>query len=728
MNERLAKVLDYEQRLLRDRQELQNLIAESDQQDSQLILDKLDYFAVELTHMQRQIQLLKGDVAQKAPITAQPVATVRDNVPHTHPTMAASKSNALQAPPAVTALQTKAPQTKPAVAKDLEKTIGKSLMGIFASVLIFISLILFATLILPYFNDTAKMVTTYVVSFAFIFLGLFKLKKDKENKFYIALTGCGVGALYISLLLSNIYFKVIGDITLYVLIALWGAGICYLSKLQNRLFEIIGHLGILISIMFGCILCTLNSDATKFTVLLLFYLVSSVAFYVVHCKRALRENIIFHCFNLVNCFLLSTFSLFTLTPGFSFSYIIMPVILAFYIGILFWNHTEGSWGAFGVFMSIYIYTLYCSLTIFPTGSDTITSTVYFIIAALLILALERKSPENRWGQYIPQIVLIWTSVASIEYIPIPDFYGMIFLVMLPLLALGFLRKNAICKYSVLICLFPVCFQCTAKVSYFLCGIVAIVAIFFCIYKCREQYSMVYKYCTHGLTLLFMLCTLSDMLHDLAQFLYLEDIRFSMVPAITYTLFAVYNICMLKSCFGKNLKTGIEERHSPYYIINVGLMLYGLSLIGEKGDGFWHLLAIFTTLAVFMLNAKNLLDKRDNMLCGIYVGLKFAILIYVILGSFDAVNYVVSIVFFIFAIACIMLGFQFQYKALRIFGLVLSMVSTFKLIMVDITYDNTLGHALSFFISGILCFAISLIYNFIDKKMNREDETNRSATE
>ena len=33
-------------------------------------------------------------------------------------------------------------------AKDLEKMVGKSLMGVFASILVFISLILFATIIL----------------------------------------------------------------------------------------------------------------------------------------------------------------------------------------------------------------------------------------------------------------------------------------------------------------------------------------------------------------------------------------------------------------------------------------------------------------------------------------------------------------------------------------------------------------------------------------------------
>ena len=77
-------------------------------------------------------------------------------------------------------------------------------MGIAASVLIFISLILFATLLLPKLNDPAKMVIMYLVSAAFLGVGALRMYKDKENSFNIALTGCGLGALFISLLLSLI--------------------------------------------------------------------------------------------------------------------------------------------------------------------------------------------------------------------------------------------------------------------------------------------------------------------------------------------------------------------------------------------------------------------------------------------------------------------------------------------------------------------------------------------
>lgn len=77
---------------------------------------------------------------------------------------------------------------------------------------------------------------------------------------------------------------------------------------------------------------------------------------------------------------------------------------------------------------------------------------------------------------------------------------------------------------------------------------------------------------------------------------------------------------------------------------------------------------------------------------------------------------ISIASIIFAIISIYYGFIANYKYLRIFGLILSIFSVIKLILIDISYDDTIWRALSFFICGILCFVISVIYNKIDKKI------------
>ena len=131
------------------------------------------------------------------------------------------------------------------------------------------------------------------------------------------------------------------------------------------------------------------------------------------------------------------------------------------------------------------------------------------------------------------------------------------------------------------------------------------------------------------------------------------------------------------------------------------------------------MAVLGAIGLFCINSYNFIKDREPM-PSIYVGLKFTVLIMVILTSYDAANYVLSISAFILAIAFIVLGFVMDIKSLRIYGLVVSMLCVVKLVMIDITYDNTMGHALSFFISGVLCFVISAVYSLAEKKLRESN--------
>ena len=254
MSVKMNRILEYEKQLIQDRQQLLELLSETPEENEELVRYKLECFQKEIAFMNRQVELLKEEAnTVQATQNVQRAGTFAEQMKQTSQaemspmqtdseTEAVSKAQAVQATQETQATNSAqgnqkqtaakgafsgqesggqretqatilqrmaATQAKAPVKKDLEQTVGKSLMGIFASVLIFISLILFATLLLPYFTDTLKMLTTYLVSFAFLAVGLVKMKKDKGNKFYIALTGCGIGAIYISLLLSNMYFKML---------------------------------------------------------------------------------------------------------------------------------------------------------------------------------------------------------------------------------------------------------------------------------------------------------------------------------------------------------------------------------------------------------------------------------------------------------------------------------------------------------------------------------------
>jgi len=768
MSVKMNRILEYEKQLIQDRQQLLELLSETPEENEELVRYKLECFQKEIAFMNRQVELLKEEAnTVQATQNVQRVGTFAEQMKQTSQaemspmqtdseTEAVSKAQAVQATQETQATNSAqgnqkqtaakgafsgqesggqretqatilqrmaATQAKAPVKKDLEQTVGKSLMGIFASVLIFISLILFATLLLPYFTDTLKMLTTYLVSFAFLAVGLVKMKKDKGNKFYIALTGCGIGAIYISLLLSNMYFKMLGDIPLYVLICIWGVGVCLFAKQQSKLFQIIGELGITVAMLFGSIMCIENEDSAKYVALIIFYIISSGVFYGVHFKKEFVDNLIHQVFHVINVFLLAEVCL-ELLYGRDYQngmcWVILAII-AISLASTLWHSQEKDGISPGVFAAIYVWMGFGMMqTIFirVLSTDLIYGVVGWTVAVALLAVFEWKKTKGNIGKYLVMAVLIFMAGDALNYHTELYDFGMIFLLIIPLMVAGFLRRNKLFQYGSLVLLSIYTFEYNIKYDeewmHFLLEILPIITGFVLLWWKKEQYSAVFKYALHVIALVFIYNTTDTAIFHLLPIKYRSG--FNDIPDICcYVLFTLYNIAMMKSVFGKNLKTGEKEKPVVYNIVNMFAMIAGIFMIADSGDGFWHMLLILTVLCAFFVNAKNLLEKRENLLTGIYVGIKFTILMIVILDSFYAENYVISIACLLMAVGCILLGFMAEYKSLRVFGLLLSMISIFKLIMVDISYDNTLGHAMSFFVSGILCFVISLIYNYIDKK-------------
>lgn len=705
MNERMTKIMNYEKRLLQDRMQLWHLMDECESDDTEVMEGKIRHFKQEIEYMESQLCLLKNEMEERK--ASEPVEI---------------QQKALESIQREQSVQPKEQETEaqpdfdmPYARKDLEKTIGKSLMGIFASVLIFISLILFATLLLPYFNDTAKMITTYLLSFAFLGVGLFKLKKDKDNKFYIALTGCGVGAVYISLLLSNMYFKAFGDITLYLLISIWAIGVCFLSKQKNKIFQVIGQLGIAIAMIFGCILCIENDDAAKFMALIIFYMISSGVFYFVHYDREFSNNLIHHIFNAVNFVILFAGCEEILGKGIYVATIMILLFIAFHVGMVMYGRIEKSGVAFGIILSIYVLMLIQVLGLVTGDNDFVFAIITYLICMGLMIAVERKKAKESHGKNIAIAAMVIFAGCGLGVDPVLSEHGVVPLMILPWLFLGFYRNNVVWKYSSMILFLDYAFKdYINETERLFLGLLVAVSAFWLIYKNKNQYSVRFKNVVHIVTFIFLSYSMVGAVLELARNSELPEV-------VSFVVAALFNIVMMKSCFGRDPITGEQEKGTVYNIINMLVMIGGIIRINYGYEGILHLVIIITTLLAFMVNAKNLLDRYDNRFSGIYVGLKFTILMIVILESFHSVNYVISIACFVLAILSIIIGFMGQYRSLRVFGLILSMVSIFKLIMVDINYTNTLGNALSFFVSGILCFVISLIYNLIDKKMQNDKD-------
>lgn len=767
MNNIEISILNYENQLLASRKQLNDLIYEYNSQkiDSSLLNYKISYLQNEINYMNNQLNILKAELNEQPQASHMPLQNAgQPQASFIQP------QDVEQSQASFTQPQDAKPPKKPfmrlQVAKqpddasdkpmDLENMIGKSWMGIFASILIFVSFILFATLLAPFITDTIKMVAMYIVSVSFTLFGLIKLKKN-HNKLYLAISSCGVGAVYISLLLTNLYFKAIGDVALYLFILVWAVFVCYLSRWQDRIFQIIGQCGITIALLFGIILCVETDDTAKFLLLSLFFVITAAIFYVSNYSREFHKNIINNVFNAVNVFQLwigfqsligsQLFDESTqllnekLSGGWSAHLIEIAgvVVLLFlmmqFIIFLISRLKEKNIG-FGLLMitntiliMLFIYRIvygaeaffrlvngHCLPSIHRTAfgaEDSIIGIIYFIIGFFLLAVIEKKFADRKDdGRILMQFFALPLFIISVYMITFfQDHIGLSFIMILFLL-LGYHTDDSVYKSESLIMAAIYCFVDTKySIEHFGLGLLFFAILAVHMYIKKKQYNITFKLSSYFIGLLFICVSLANVFEEM-------KVDYNISETVIFTVMALLNVLAMKTRFVKDFQTLQTEKSSVIAtrITNALFMAYSLFAITDTNNEICHYILILLAILIFMVNTKNLLEHNKGLLPGIYIGIKLTVLIITILDSFDAANYVISISVFLFAILSIVVGFRFFFKSFRIYGLFLSLTSVAKLILVDISYDNTLGHALSFFICGILCFVISMIYHLIDRKV------------
>ncbi|MDE7389554.1 MAG: DUF2339 domain-containing protein [Lachnospiraceae bacterium] len=137
---------------------------------------------------------------------------------------------------------------KPKKAKfTLESLLGARVFSIFASVLIYIGLIFLGTLDIP---SPLRIAIMYFVCGSATAFGIWLTKKHRTF-FSLGLTGCGLGSLFISILLTHMYFHAISDVASFALLIVWTAVTLVISKkLDSLVLSVTAHAGMMISVGF----------------------------------------------------------------------------------------------------------------------------------------------------------------------------------------------------------------------------------------------------------------------------------------------------------------------------------------------------------------------------------------------------------------------------------------------------------------------------------------------
>ncbi|MBR6222555.1 MAG: DUF2339 domain-containing protein [Lachnospiraceae bacterium] len=633
------------------------------------------------------------------------------------------------------------PKAKKSVSgsKDSEVSFGKNFMGIAAAVLIFISFILFATLIIPMLSDGMKLGLMYLVSVAFVSVGLLKLESESKNTFFMSILAIGVGGIYISLFLTNTYFHLIGKLTLYVLLLLWAAFVLMLSKKQQILFTFIGGVGLFISVCFGAGLCVSEKSSSTMLILTGYFITGSLSFIIKNFRDEKEHDIIsfFNCCSLIvmtiSTAVIHNFSLDRLNV-LDHTILIVAIILFVYLLVLTFislTRLDNSkktlpafWGTLYSATSAVLLMLVIKNQI--TGAATI-----LIVAVLTFIAVDHvvyKVGYTLTEAYIMpglwQVILIITAAFGVICLPFISTQVGLMAIAIPLVIAGFLRENRMYKmvslgFAFLTCYMQTIYWDTPKgdvgslyvrpLNIIILMLIFAVASTFFMYNNEKKYDKIFK-----IALYYVLMVVISIAID--RF---PDISYKETQFITFLALTGVQLIVVFSPFSRGIN-GEEEKEFEINssIINIVLMYLAIdgmnSLSLSPGRK-----AIYVLLAIilFMLRAKKQLEA-DVELFNIYVGVKFTILLWSILNAFDFPAFAFSLGALILAIVLIGIGFKLKLRALRIYGLILTMICVVKFVMIDITYSNTLGHALSFFVSGLLCLAISAIYNHMEKQ-NRQ---------
>ena len=607
----------------------------------------------------------------------------------------------------------------------IESFIGKNGMAIGASFLIFIAMVMFAFLIVPKLGDTIKMIAMFVFSFALIAAGELHAMKKGVNPWNTSLTGCGTGAVFVSLFIAYGHFEVLNLISMYICFVIWAACLCFLGNKKSIVFTIIGQCGVVISSIFSA---DQLDGADSFVIVVAMLILAESSYLITDFIKKNYWGSFASWLGITLSFTLVTASYynnddFVHNVAEAFDVIMVIVIFAIVmytslVQILFVDNETKNLA----------YLIQSVVTIFPFGIvilyslDAYIGDIYFQDIANMIFIVAgitqyyvvdkyAKKSESHAFNYVAQgffallIVVANVNLMTSEQMGIV-FIGGLFAIVIQVLAYSYARinKNIVARLlglaAILICVIADCEY--DQIEYVFTLLMFLIIVAERIIQKEEDRNTGYD----NILYVIGMSMIANLIMD-------SDFVFDYKIEVVCVVLAVLQVVAYIKKFGE-IKTADDKSMNPMFLgVNgvVCVLLY-VSVILNVNE-FTEILYCALLVLLCSLNVKEFLGKYSW--AGAYVAAKYTFLLAAILGAHSAYGIMFSGAFLCIAIVSIVLGFLKNYKSMRLYGLVLSIISVIKLVLVDISYDELLYRACGFLVCGILCFTISYIYNKLDRK-------------
>lgn len=616
--------------------------------------------------------------------------------------------------------------------KNLENVVGRNLMGILASILIFIGMILFATVAYEAFSNAARVFFIYAVSGVLLLIGLAGMRKNR-NAFYLSLAGCGAGAVYISLFLTYGYFELINGVLLYLLLGVWSFIVFFLGGKGSLLFKTIGQSGILISACYGTVMLLMEEKSPallSFTLVLMFYYIVVTVFYLLmdH-TTGYKANLPFLSMDFFGAVILMMAACnIRKEIQLPVQVALAVIILTYTLFLLFLYRqrilkkemTEDA--SIGWAFSVFAQAVFVTVTLVELiidKSQWIRGCTAMVEFGALWLLVEYKTRKDVGRTASLAVIYLFLCFFSGSLGILSKLLG-IGMFALPFLIIGFFKKDKLyfafgCVSSFIYILFYDNGNYVALYNLFSVLFILLI-LFFLLYGDRI-YHAGFKLLAYAMLQIFLF----RMAGVLAEHTVLS---WTVCINIVYLASAVLCILATHSSFCNDWHGHGQKEKSIQIalgVLNIMLMLWSNWALNLMNGEIFHILTLLAFLALCSQNIMPMVRHYGKSLgVGLYTGFKLTLFLQSSLFSYLIESYVVTLACLFLALIFITFGFLRNYKPIRLYGLLLSLYSIFKLVMVDVTYDSTLSRALTILGCGVMAFVISFVYNKISRKLEETE--------
>lgn len=697
-----------------------------------------------------------------------------ENPPYTPPTPRPAPAAAYSAPPARPAVSETAPAAKDKTT--FENWLGRNVLGVVASILVFIGLIFLGVLVYKNITDNIKIVLMYALSALITGVGV-ALSAKKRNNFTVSLIGCGCGSFFISILLTHVYFGKIEDFAAFALLLVWMIATLLIAKWQrSTLLSVVAHAGMIISL---CFAFAFGISDEKLLLVMIYQAACCAVILLGNifcCKRTYHLGVFISiALTLIaSFFMLGRFIPYTNTQSFDSTLPAAVIAAAFavqFVMISFFSYllsvsanrfeSDGvkigvhllnkSMWALSLFVNIYVIARRLVLPYYvdvpdrmaETGIALLVCLVPLTIHVVLSIIMQKKFKFDKILECISVLMcfammtiftLVFWGARPSGAMALPRLPWLIILALGLFLVRRFSRQRAYLVAADLLLALDFLFALFGGYSRLtdfgtpalaLGWLLVYVAIILCQWFIRPKEQR-----KHGVLLRVVLYLVAV----LSLFPILFSINFE-YPAVTILLILTaihFLLLVLRYDRGENAGS-LSMLIRAVSGILVATNAVFIAFVGRYETTEYVLYYCLSALAFLLAFARvhELFRGNGSPLRGVLAGASLtALVLATVHGNTEWFSefYILSLTTMFTALICIVVGFVGKVGTLRFYGLILTLVCVLKLVTFDVAELGTPLRVVALIVGGVMCFIISAIYNYTVKHLEQSKSPTNDITD